>query len=102
MSKKITTGHGILIYLFIIILLFILIGTSSVNQYVKEDGAGFFKGFWHGFTLSVTWILRIFFPSKFGIYEIVNNGIWYDFGFLLGVSVTFGGCKYSTKKIKRR
>jgi hypothetical protein len=37
------------------------------------------------------------------IYEIHNNGGWYNFGFLLGVSIFFGGsgsgaCKRSRCK----
>ena len=31
------------------------------------------------------------FNDKAGIYEVSNSGSWYDAGFMLGVSVAFGG-----------
>ncbi len=51
---------------------------------------GFFYGLWQGFISPVTFIVSLF-TSDVGIYEVNNTGAWYDFGFLLGVSVAFGG-----------
>jgi hypothetical protein len=31
------------------------------------------------------------FSVKVRIYEVANKGDWYDFGFMLGVSIIFGG-----------
>jgi hypothetical protein len=30
------------------------------------------------------------FTTKVNIYEVQNNGNWYDFGFMLGVACAFG------------
>jgi predicted small secreted protein len=55
-----------------------------------EDPAGFWLGLWHGFITPVTFIVSLF-NDGVGIYEVRNNGGWYDFGFVFGLSVIFGG-----------
>ncbi len=52
--------------------------------------AGFWAGFWHGLISPITFIISLFNPDV-RIYEVNNNGGWYDFGFLLGISGTSGG-----------
>ena len=50
--------------------------------------AGFLAGLWHGLICPVTFIVSLFNP-KVRIYEQNNNGGWYDFGFVVGVSGSF-------------
>jgi hypothetical protein len=52
--------------------------------------AGFFLGLWHGLIIVITFIISLFNPDV-GIYEVQNNGALYNFGFVLGVSLAFGG-----------
>ena len=52
--------------------------------------AGFLLGFWHGLISPIAFVLSLF-SSHIRIYEAFNDGHWYDLGFLLGVSATFGG-----------
>ena len=52
--------------------------------------AGFLLGLWHGFISPVTFIISLF-SKVVGIYEIHNNGNWYNFGYILGCSIIFGG-----------
>jgi len=54
------------------------------------DPAGFWTGLWQGFTVVFTFIWSLF-NDKVSIYEVANNGGWYDFGFVLGASMFFGG-----------
>ena len=54
------------------------------------DVAGFWLGLWHGFTILFTFIVSLF-NDKVGIYEVNNNGGWYNFGYLLGVMMFWGG-----------
>jgi len=54
------------------------------------DVAGFWLGLWQGFIAPVTFLVSLV-NDKVGIYEVHNNGGWYDFGFLLGVSAFFSG-----------
>ena len=51
---------------------------------------GFLLGLWHGIMAPVTFIVSLF-SDGVGIYEVDNDGAWYDFGYLLGLSVIFGG-----------
>jgi hypothetical protein len=54
------------------------------------DVAGFFLGFWHGIISPVTFIISLF-TDNVNLYEVHNNGNWYDFGFVLGAGILFGG-----------
>ena len=52
--------------------------------------AGFFPGLWHGFISPITFIISLF-TNDVSIYEVHNDGNWYDFGFVLGAGILFGG-----------
>jgi len=52
--------------------------------------AGFWRGLWNGVISPITFIISLF-NRKVQIYEVHNNGGWYNFGFLLGVMAVFGG-----------
>ena len=55
-----------------------------------EDPAGFFMGLWHGIIFPVTFVISLF-TDDVSVYEVVNSGNWYDFGFILGVMMSLGG-----------
>ena len=59
--------------------------------------AGFWMGLWNGIISPVTFIISLF-NSRVQIYEVHNNGGWYNFGFLLGISIIFGGGGASTRR----
>ncbi|MBN2393941.1 MAG: hypothetical protein JXR84_24625 [Anaerolineae bacterium] len=65
-------------------------GPNSKFQQPDAKPAGFLAGLWHGIILPLAFIIRLFNPNV-GIYEINNNGRWYDFGFFLGLTASFGG-----------
>lgn len=52
--------------------------------------AGFWLGLWHGFICPVAFIISLF-SDKVHLYEVHNNGGWYNFGFVLGACTIFGG-----------
>lgn len=54
------------------------------------DAAGFWPGLWHGLISPITFIVSLF-SDTVGIYQVRNSGGWYDVGFMLGVSIVFGG-----------
>ena len=56
----------------------------------EGDVAGFWLGLWHGIIAPFAFIVSLF-NSNVGIYEIHNNGGWYNFGYLLGLTIIFGG-----------
>lgn len=62
---------------------------GPVSRFV-ENPAGFWAGLWHGLICPVTFIIGLFTRSV-RIYEVSNTGNWYDFGFLIGACLVFGG-----------
>jgi ABC-type multidrug transport system permease subunit len=69
--------------------------TAGPNEFVDvPDDEGSVAGFWHGlvqgFISPFTFIISLF-SDSLHVYEIHNNGGWYNFGFLLGASIIFGG-----------
>ena len=77
--------------LFFFLLIVILITSCTPgSENFNEEQAGFLMGLWHGFISFFTFVGSLFIDNL-GIYEINNNGGWYNFGFILGVSVFFGG-----------
>lgn len=52
--------------------------------------AGFLLGVWHGVILPISWIVSLF-TDTVNLYEVHNNGNWYDVGFMVGISMVFGG-----------
>ena len=55
-----------------------------------EADAGVLLGLWHGAITPVTFVVSLF-TDTVSVYEVENTGGWYDFGFVLGLSVAFGG-----------
>jgi hypothetical protein len=55
-----------------------------------DDPSGFWPGLWHGIIVPVTFVISLF-NDNVNVYEVNNNGNWYDFGFFLGLLVTLGG-----------
>ena len=52
--------------------------------------AGFWLGLWHGLISPITFLVSLF-TSNVNIYDVHNNGDWYNFGFMLGVCTAFSG-----------
>jgi hypothetical protein len=52
--------------------------------------AGFWLGLWHGLISPITFIISLFTDSV-EIYEVHNNGSWYNLGFILGAGSLCGG-----------
>ena len=77
-------------------LVVVLLGCApGVNELAGTAGgqgvvAGFWRGLWNGLIAPITLIISLFNRSV-QMYEVHNNGGWYNFGFLLGLSIIFGG-----------
>ncbi|MDC7227775.1 MAG: hypothetical protein PQJ61_13505 [Spirochaetales bacterium] len=66
-------------------------GPNAFEQAEKADEpAGFLLGIWHGFISLFAFIISLF-SEKVNIYEVYNNGGWYNFGFIIGASLFYGG-----------
>jgi hypothetical protein len=70
-------------------------------QYSKDiEQVGFWYGLWHGLIAPFSFIISLFNDSV-AIYAVYNNGGWYNFGYLFGLSIILGGgSKASNKKRK--
>ena len=59
--------------------------------------AGFWLGLWHGIIAPITFIISLF-TDDVSIYAVNNSGGWYDFGFVLGAGILFGGGLFGSRR----
>ncbi len=88
------------IILFLIAVLLISTLTGCVpgdGTYTSAKPAGFFWGIWHGWVAPITLIWGLF-EKNIRVYEAVNTGWWYDFGFYMAIIGGFGGLSLFRKK----
>jgi hypothetical protein len=91
----VTKKHLLLVSMAILVLLLMASCAAGINPAVDvpdADGktAGFWSGLWHGIISPITFIISLF-SDKVNVYEVYNSGNWYDFGFIFGVAIIFGG-----------
>lgn len=78
--------------------LIMMLSACTATQPVAEMGTpGFWLGLWHGFIAPITFIISLF-PNDLRIYAFPNAGLWYDFGFMLGISGFSGGIFASSRR----
>jgi len=79
----------------LVAVMFLAACAAGPNELLGSAGsegivAGFWHGLWHGFISLFAFIASVFWDDV-AIYEVHNNGAWYDLGFVLGVMSFFGG-----------
>ena len=82
-------------FMILVIVLAISGCAAAPNELVNipdQEGevAGFWQGLSHGVISPFAFLISLF-SDAVHIYEAHNNGGWYNFGFLLGASIIFGG-----------
>ncbi len=89
MNKKILL---ILLSFILMILAACTAGPNNLINTVNSQGevAGFWQGLWHGLIAIVTFIISLF-NDNITVYEVHNNGAWYNCGFIFGMMIIFGG-----------
>jgi hypothetical protein len=75
-------------------------GPNELAGANTAKSAGFWLGLWHGIIAPVTFIISLF-NRNVQMYEVHNTGNWYNLGFLLGMSIIFGGGGASARRSKR-
>jgi hypothetical protein len=65
-------------------------GPNTAANVPGQEQAGFWLGLWQGFISPIAFIVSLF-NDNVNIYEVHNNGNWYNFGFMLGVLIVFSG-----------
>jgi len=88
---------SLVLLVLVLLLMNILAGCApgpnqSKGPATSEHGAvaGFWLGLWQGFIAPFVFVASLF-KSNLNIYEVHNNGPWYNFGFLFGLACFFGG-----------
>jgi hypothetical protein len=85
-AKTIVVGY-------VLIMLIILTGCADVTPIadcVTDKPSGFLGGLWHGLIAPISFVGSLFIDDV-AMYAINNNGGWYDFGFVIGAGILFGG-----------
>lgn len=96
--KRLYKKFGYLPLLFVAVLLLTSCATvTPIEECVTETPLGFWKGLLHGVITPFSFIVSLF-KDDVAIYAINNNEGWYDFGFLLGASIVFGGSGSRARK----
>jgi choline-glycine betaine transporter len=83
---------GVVLLLMVLVVSACVAGQNPEVGVATEEGvvAGFLLGLWHGIIAPVTFIISLF-TDNVNLYEVHNNGNWYDFGFVVGAGILFGG-----------
>lgn len=89
----------VLVLVIILVLAMSLTSCFPGDKDIDDEPAGFFWGILHGWIAPLSLILS-FFKDSIRIYEVVNSGFWYDFGFYIAIISGFGGLSLSRKKRK--
>ena len=97
MNKKIKIAPIIILTLPILVFLTSCAEVIPIDECIYEEPYGFFGGLWHGIIAPFSFIASLFFDD-IAMYAVNNNGNWYNFGFVIGAGILFGG----SSKAKRR
>jgi hypothetical protein len=78
-------------------------GPNDVEKTPNAKGkiAGFWLGLWQGLISPITFIISIF-SKNVRIYEVHNNGFWYNFGFVIGAGLFLQGGILGSRKARRK
>ena len=98
MNKK--TSIKLKLSILIILLLVVMTGcVPGDGSYTSQKPASFLSGIWHGWIAPFSLIFSIG-DGSIRMYEPINTGIGYDFGFYMAIISGFGGLSLSRKKKK--
>ena len=91
----------------VVLLLFVVAscapGPNTLEKTPDDEGkvAGFWKGLWHGLIAPITFIISIF-SKAVRLYEVHNNGTWYNLGFVLGAGLFLQGGILGSRKARKK
>lgn len=83
----------ILSFASLVLVLFLFSGCAesiAIEDCVTSDPHGFLGGLWHGIIAPFSFVCSIFLEDV-AMYAVNNSGGWYDFGFVIGAGILFGG-----------
>jgi len=83
------SSSSIVVFLSILLMTFLIFGCAHQPLPATPGAPGFLLGLLHGFIAPVAFIASLF--TDYRIYQFPNSGLWYDFGFMIGISGFSGG-----------
>jgi hypothetical protein len=84
--------------LFAVVLLFTACAEVTPIDACKTGTTyGFLGGLWHGVIAPFSFIISLF-DKDVAMYAVNNTGNWYNFGFVVGAGILFGGGGSRIKK----
>lgn len=75
----------------------LLLGACASQPLIEPGSRGFFLGLFDGAFAPISFIVSLF-DSEVRIYAYPNSGLWYDFGFLIGLTFWAGGGHAATRR----
>jgi len=94
--KQKTILPSILLFAVFALLFTACADVTNIDACKTTDPYGFLGGLWHGIIAPVSFFISLFMDDV-AMYAINNNGGWYDFGFVLGAGILFGGGSRASK-----
>ncbi|MCD6322219.1 MAG: hypothetical protein J7L77_04265 [Clostridiales bacterium] len=92
----------VVIILLSVILVMMLSGCIPGDEKATvEKPANFLWGIWHGWLAPLSLIISLF-NKSIRVYESINTGWWYDFGFYIAIISGFGGLSIFRHKKRPR
>lgn len=97
--KKLVLHAGL-----VLVMLLLMSCAGGANGQVdtpNADGvlAGFWRGLWHGVIAPITFVVSLF-SDRVNLYEVHNNGGWYNLGFLVGITTVHGSGHVARRRRK--
>jgi hypothetical protein len=91
-THRITRRAVLIILVLAVVLSACAAGPNAASGIPGESGhvAGFWLGLWQGLISPITFVISLF-NDHVNVYEIHNNGGWYNFGFVLAAVSLIGG-----------
>ncbi|GAB1454381.1 hypothetical protein MASR2M47_44370 [Draconibacterium sp.] len=96
-SSKTAIFTNVLIFVSILFLFSACAKVTDVQACVTDQPYGFLFGLWHGIIAPLSFFGSLF-SDNIAMYAVNNNGGWYDFGFVLGAGILFGGGSRASKR----
>jgi len=89
----------IVLVMMIVVLVVSLTSCFPGDKVEGDKPAGFFSGILHGWIAPISLVVSLF-KGNVKMFEVINSGFWYEFGFYIAIIGGFGGISLSRKKRK--
>lgn len=85
--EKYLVGVFFMITTFILLVIFVgFAEVHNIESCTTGNVSGFWMGLWHGWSSPITFFVSLF-KDDVTIYDVNNNGNWYNFGFVVGSGI---------------